>query len=72
MANYIINFTLNGERHFTRGEMNYPTKEDFENENYSKEKAKEKAVMIIQGYMDVKQIPYDIHPMDVVFDIKFD
>lgn len=72
MANYIINFTLNGEKHFTRGEMNYSTKENFENKNYSKEKSKEIAIMMIQVYMDVKQIPDDIHPIDVVFDIKFD
>lgn len=30
MDNYIINYALNGEKHFTRREMNYPTKEDFE------------------------------------------
>lgn len=72
MANYIINFALNGERYFTRGEMNYPTKEDFDSKNYSKEKAREIAIVFIQTYMNVKQISKDIHPTNVIFEIKFD
>lgn len=72
MAVYIIDFMLDGEKHQTRGEMNYPTKEDFENKNYSETRAMEIAMVFINSYMDIKQIAQSIHPCNIVYTIKFE
>ena len=35
MAKYDVSFELNSEKHFTNGEINYPTKENYVSKNYS-------------------------------------
>ena len=72
MAVYVIDFMLDGEKHHTRGEMSYPTKEDFESKNYTEKRAMEIAMVFIDSYMDVKQIAKSIHPYNITYTIKFE
>ena len=71
MAKYDVSFELNSEKHFTNGEINYPTKENYVSKNYSEEISKDWAFVFIDNYVDTKKIDKKIHPLNVSFTIHF-
>ena len=65
MIRYDIDFTIDAEWYHTFGESTFPSDENYDKHNYTKEDIEHNAKIIIDSYMDMGHLHGYVNPSNI-------